>query len=82
MLGISEERSRRSAVYALGNVAFGIYLIHPLWILIFQRLGFSLWSFSPVASVPLFALVLFALSAPFAWLIGLIPGAGGALTGR
>ena len=82
VLGISEERSRRSAVNALGSYAFGIYLIHPLWLLIAQKLGISLWSVSPVVGVPFFALILFALSAPFAWLLGLIPGVGGALTGR
>jgi len=46
------------------------------WVLIFARLGISLLSFSPVLSVPLFALVFFLLSLPFAWLISLIPGVG------
>lgn len=82
VLGISEERSRRSAVNALGSCAFGIYLIHQLWVLVFQRLDLSMWGGAPVVAVPLFSVVLFVLSAPFAWLIGLIPGAGGALTGR
>ena len=82
VLGISEERSRRGAVSALGGYAFGIYLIHQLWVLVFQRLDFSFWSFTPVLAVPVFTLVLFVLSAPFAWLIGLIPGAGRALTGQ
>lgn len=81
VLGISEERSRRSAVNALGGYAFGIYLIHPLWLLVFEKLGISLWSISPVVAVPLFAVILFLLSAPFAWLLGQIPGVGGALTG-
>lgn len=80
VLGISEERSRRRAIYSLGGCAFGVYLIHPLWVLIFQRLGVSLLSFSPVLSVPLFALVFFLLSLPFAWLISLIPGVGPRLT--
>ncbi len=80
VLGISEERSRRSAVYRLGGCAFGAYLIHQLWVLIFARLGISLLSLSPVLSVPLFALVFFLLSLPFAWLISLIPGAGTKLT--
>lgn len=80
VLGISEERSRRRAVYSLGSCAFGVYLIHQLWGLIFRHFGISLLSFSPVLSVPLFALVFFLLSLPFAWLISLIPGVGPKLT--
>ena len=35
---------------------------------------------SPVASVPFFALVVFLLSTPFAWLVHHIPGVGSYLT--
>ncbi len=80
VLGISEERSRRRAVSQLGACAFGVYLIHQLWVLIFQRFGVSPLSISPVLSVPLFALALFLLSLPVAWLISLIPGVGTKLT--
>lgn len=80
VLGISDERSRRHAVYQLGAYAFGIYLFHQIWVLIFRWFGISLLSFSPVASVPLFALVFFLLSVPFAWLLYLIPGVGNRLT--
>lgn len=80
VLGISEERSRRRAMDGIGLRAFGVYLIHQLWVLIFQRLGISLLSFPPALSLPLFALVFFLLSLPFAWLIGLIPRVGPKLT--
>lgn len=80
VLGISEERSRRRAVSGIGACAFGVYLVHYLWVLVFQRLGISLLSFPPVLSVPLFALVFFLLSLPFAWLISLVPGVGTKLT--
>ena len=80
VLGVSEERSRRRAVYQVGAYAFGIYLFHQLWALVFQWFGISLLSFSPVLSVPVFALVYFLLSLPFAWLINLIPGVGEKLT--
>lgn len=76
VLGVSEERSRRRVADSVGARAFGIYLIHQLWVLIFQRLGVSPLSFSPALSLPLFALILFLLSLPFAWLISLIPGVG------
>lgn len=76
VLGISEERSRRRSVYSLGSFAFGIYLIHQLWVLVFRWLGVSMTAFSPVLAVPFFALVFFLLSAPFAWLLFKIPGVG------
>ena len=80
VLGISEERSRRRAMNDIGAYAFGIYLVHQLWVLVFRWFGISLLSPSPVLCVPLFALVFFLLSLPFAWLIYLIPGAGPKLT--
>ncbi len=80
VLGISEERSRRRAVYNLGRYAFGVYLVHQLWVLVFRWFGASLLAFPAVLSVPFFALIYFALSVPFALLIGLIPGLGGWLT--
>ena len=80
VLGISEERFRRRAMNDIGAYAFGIYLVHQLWVLVFRWFGISLLSFSPVLCVPLFALVFFLLSLPFAWLIYLIPGAGPKLT--
>ena len=76
VLGISEERSRRKAVKALGEYAFGIYLFHQVWVLVFRWLGLSPLEFMPALSVPLFAVVVFLLSIPFAWLLYLIPGAG------
>lgn len=80
VLGVSEERSRRSSVYRLGTYAFGVYLFHQIWALLFQRLGISLLVLPPVVSVPLFAVVFFLLSIPFAWLLSRIPGIGGYLT--
>lgn len=76
VLGVSEERSRRRAVNDIGAYAFGAYLFHPLWVLVFRRFGISLLSFPPILSVPLFALVFFLLSLPFAWLVYRIPGIG------
>lgn len=80
VLGISEERSRRRAVYSLGSYVFGAYLFHQIWALVFRWFGISILSFAPVISIPLFALVFFLLSVPFAWLLYLIPGAGKWLT--
>lgn len=80
VLGISEERSRRRAVYEVGAYAFGIYLVHQLWVMIFRWFGISMLSLPIVLSVPLFALIFFLLSLPVAWLMNLIPGVGSRLT--
>ena len=80
VLGVSEERSRRRAVNQAGVYAFGIYLFHQLWVLVFQWFGISYLTFPAVVSIPLFALVFFLLSLPFAWLISLIPAVGEKLT--
>ena len=80
VLGVSEERSRRRAVNRLGSVAFGVYLFHQIWVLLFRWLDVPVEALSPVLGVPFFAVVFFLLSIPFAWLVGLIPGVGGHLT--
>ena len=80
VLGVSEERSRRRAVDRLGSFAFGIYLFHQIWVLVFRWLDVPVETLSPVLAVPFFAVVFFVLSIPFAWLLGLIPGAGRYLT--
>ena len=76
MLGVSEERSRKRAVYEVGAYAFGIYLFHQLWVMVFDWFGISMLSLPVVLAVPLFALIYFLLSLPFAWLISLIPVVG------
>ena len=80
VLGVSEERARRRAMDSVGAYAFGAYLIHQLWALVFRHFGITVLSFSPALSVPLLALVFLLLSLPFAWLISLIPGVGRRLT--
>ena len=50
--GVSEERSRRSAVYALGECVFGVYLFHQIWALVFRWFGVSPLPWGRWASVP------------------------------
>lgn len=76
VLGVSEERSRRRAVYELGTWSFGVYLFHQLWALVFRWFGVTALSLPAAVAVPFFALVFFLLSVPFAWLFSLIPGTG------
>ena len=73
ILGISEERSRKQSMQRLGATAFGIYLIHQMVALLFRQFGVTVLSLPAVISVPLLALLFFALSAPLAWLRGLLP---------
>lgn len=80
VLGVSEERARKRAVYEVGAYAFGIYLVHQLWVMVFQWFGISMLSLPVVLSAPLFALAYFLLSLPLAWLINLIPVVGERLT--
>ena len=73
LLGISEERSRRQGMHRLGAAALGIYLIHPLCLLILGHFGISVHSFPAVISIPVLALAVFLLCIPFALLRGLLP---------
>lgn len=81
LLGVSEERSRRASVKSLGGFSFGIYLFHQVVLMVFLRLfgNGPLLAF-PALTLPLFALLFFLLSAPFAWLLWRIPVAGRYLT--
>lgn len=76
VLGVSEERSRRRTVCGLGAYAFGVYLMHQLWVILFQHFGLSPLSFAPALSVPLLGLAVFVLSLPLVWLLSRIPGVG------
>lgn len=74
VLGISDERSRKQSMRRLGGTALGIYLIHQIIALIFRHFfGLTVFSLPAVAAIPLLALLLFALSAPFALLRGMLP---------
>lgn len=76
VLGISDERSRRQEVRSLGGFAFGIYLFHQIWVLVFRWFGITVTDLPAPFGPALFALLFFVLSIPFAWLIARIPGAG------
>jgi len=80
ILGVSEERSRRQRLSGVARVTFGIYLVHDLFLTLLSRLGITVLSFAPVASVPLLAMVVFLLSFALAWLIHYIPFVGRWLT--
>lgn len=64
----------------LGEFAVGVYLFHPIWVLVFQRLGVGLGWLPQVVYVPLGALILFLLSILPVWLLSRVPVAGAKLT--
>ena len=80
VLGVSEERSRRQRLSHVAGIAFGIYLVHDLFIMLLRDLGLTTLSFAPVASVPVLSAVVFLLSFALAWLIRHIPFLGKWLT--
>lgn len=80
VLGVSEERSRRQRLGGVAQVAFGIYLVHDLFLSLLDYLGLTTLSFAPVASIPLLAMAVFLCSFAVAWLIHWIPFVGRWLT--
>lgn len=47
----------------LAPLSFGIYLLHPLWLLGLANLGLTAWSWHPMLGIPLLTLIAAALSA-------------------
>ena len=80
VLGVSEERSRRQRLGGVARIAFGIYLVHDLFIMILRSLGVTTLSFAPVASVPALTAVVFLCAFGVAWLFSKIPFLGRWLT--
>lgn len=80
VLGVSEERSRRQRLSGVAQIAFGIYLVHDLFIMLLKHFNITVLSFNPVASVPVLTAVVFLLSFAVAWLVSRIPFVGRMLT--
>ena len=80
VLGVSDERSRRQRLGGVSRITFGIYLIHPLFLMLLDWLKFSELSLTPILSVPVQAGIVFFCSFLVAWLISKIPLIGRWLT--
>lgn len=80
VLGVSDERSRRQQLGGVAKITFGIYLIHPLFFMLLDRLDISVLSFTPILSVPVLGCAIFFCSFLVAWLISKIPLIGRWLT--
>lgn len=80
VLGVSDERSRRQRLSGVARISFGMYLVHPLFLMLLDRFGITVLSFPPAAAVPLLAAAVFLCSFASAWLISKIPFIGWWLT--
>jgi len=76
VLGVSDERSRRQRVSGLARLTFGVYLVHDLFIMLFNELGITTLSFPAVAAVPGLTAAVFVCALGTAWGIRQIPVAG------
>jgi surface polysaccharide O-acyltransferase-like enzyme len=57
----------------ISGLTLGIYLVHPAIKETFAFLGFKATFFNPVVSIPIYSLILFAISLCVAWIINKIP---------
>ena len=80
VLGVSDERSRRQRLGGLAQITFGVYLVHDLFIQLFENFGLTTLSFAPALSVPVLALAVFVCACAVAWVLSKIPVVGRYLT--
>lgn len=84
VLSVFEKRNFKKNVGAVicsfSSYSFGIYLAHPLFLWIFEWIGFVPTLFTPVLSVPVIALCATALSFALSWLLRKIPKIGKMIT--
>ena len=64
---------RLRAVTCISKASFCIYLVHVVWLGVFERLGWTAAAFQPLLSVPLLALAVAALSWGCWWVLSKIP---------
>jgi len=57
----------------ISGLTLGIYLVHPAIKETFAFLGFKATLFNPVVSIPIYSLILFAISLFAAWTINKVP---------
>ena len=74
------ERPCGRAVSAAARVSFGIYLVHVFFLILLDRLGISVLSFTPALAVPVLAAAVFLCSFAVAWVLSKIPLVGRYLT--
>jgi len=53
----------------LAPLSFGIYLVHPLWLLGLAQLGLTAWYWHPALGIPVLTALTFSLSALSVWIL-------------
>ena len=66
-------RAAVSIIRTLSAASYGIYLVHPLWLVVFFKLGFTPQWVHPLLGIPAMTAAAFALSTLTAMLIARIP---------
>lgn len=56
-------------IRGLSSLTFGIYLVHILIIKLLWKLGFNIYSFTSILSIPIVSISVFILSAFISWLL-------------
>ena len=64
---------RHSVIRKLASISLGMYLIHPVFIIVFIFIGIRPKSFNPIISIPMIALAIIFLSSMTALLFQKIP---------
>jgi len=63
----------RMAIYVLSKYSFGMYLVHDVFNMFFQKVGFTITCISPALAIPLRSLATFGLSFLAIWGLSKIP---------
>lgn len=78
--GKQENGRKNDVVKCLASYGFGIYLVHPLFLWIFEWIGLELTLFHPLLCIPAVTLVTSVLSFGATWLLRKIPKVGKFIT--
>lgn len=80
VLGVSDERGRSRGVTAAARCAFGTFLIHEIFYILFAHLGLFSLPIPTALAIPLWTAVLFLPSFALSWLLRSIPVVGKYIT--
>ena len=81
VLGVSEERSRRTRVAGVARISFGIYLVHDIFLILLDHFGITTLNFlHPALAVPVLAAGVFVCAWAVAWVLSKIPLVGRYIT--
>ena len=80
VLGLSDERSRRTRVSHAADYTFGVYLVHVVFLTLLRYFGLSNPPITPALAVPLLTLAIAVPSFAVSWLLHKIPVVGRYIT--